>query len=313
MRPGRVSILTVALLAAALTSSAASGVAAQSEEFQFIIAVADAEGRPVTDVRRDEILMIDAGVPHDIVRVQPYRVPVRLTIAVDNGPLSRDALSHYRAGLTGLVKALPQDVEITLISTAPQPRMVVRPTTDRVRVLRGVNEFSPEDARPRFTDTLVEFSDRFRAELDETRRLDSVPVLVMVSTTENEAMSYEVPQIQRALGFLKSRKAKVYVTVISVGQGSEGPTAINANRQALIGIPATQLTGGRYEALALSSRLATLLPEFGREIAAIHRKRANQLLVTARRPSDLIGPIRNPRIEVTRPGLIGEVSLDGLP
>jgi len=88
---------------------------------------------------------------------------------------------------------------------------------------------------------------------------------------------------------------------------------INANRQSLIGIPATELTRGRYEALAISSRLVTLLPEFGRDIAALHRKHANQLLVTARRPPELTGRLTNLRIEITRSGLTGQVSLDGLP
>jgi hypothetical protein len=298
----------------AIATAAASGILlAQSGDFQFVIAVADAERRPVTDLTRNDILMRENGIEHEIVKVEPFHMPVRLTLAVDNGPLSREALSHYRSGLTGLVKSLPPDVEVTLITTSPQPRMVVRPTTDRVQILRGINGFAPEDARPRFTDAIVEFSQRFQQELESHRRLDSVPVLVLVSTTANEDVSYEVPQIERAFGFLRSRKAKVYVTVTSTGEGSEGWAPLNSNRQALIGIPITKLTRGRYEALAISSRLATLLPEFGRDIATLHRKHANQLLVTARRPPELTGPIQNPRIEVRRQGLTGEVSLDGLP
>ena len=289
------------------------GLAAQGEDFQFIIAVADGKGRPVTDLARTEIVMSENGLMHEIVKVEPYRVPVRLTIAVDNGPLSGDALGHYRAGLTGLVNALSQDVEVTLLTTSPQPRMVVRPTTERREILRGINGFAPEEARPRFTDALVEFAQRFERELQQTRRLDSVPVLVMVSTTANEAVSYEVPQIQRALGFLQARKTKVFITMTSTLQDVGRRSEINTNRQALIGIPATELTGGRYEALANSSRLSTLLPEFGREIAALHAKHANQLLVTVRRHPDRTGPLQNPRIEVTRTGLTGQVSLDGLP
>ena len=287
--------------------------AAQSEEFQFIIAVSDAQGRPVTDIQRTEILLLDNGTEHEIVKIEPFRVPVTLTIAVDNGPASREALAHYRSGLAGLVKALPPDVEVTLITTSPQPRMVVRPTTDRQRILRGISGFAPEDARPRFTDALVEFSQREQLEVERTRRLDSVPVLVLVSTTANEAVSYEVPEILKALGFLQWRKAKVFITMTSERQDAGSAAQINENRQSLIGIPAVELTRGRYEALAISSRLATLLPEFGRDIAALHRKHANQILVTARRPPELPGPIKNPRVEVRRPGLVGQVSLDGLP
>ena len=309
---GRIRALAAGTLALALTASVSSGVLAQSEDFHFIIAVSDAQGRPVADIRRDEILMSENGIAHEILKIEPFRVPVKLTVAVDNGPLSGDALGHYRTGLTALVKTLPQDIEFTLVSTSPQPRMVVRPTTERQRILRGVNGFAPEQESPRFTDALVEFSQRLQRELKETRRLDSLPILVMISTTASDAVSYEVPEISRALGFLKARKAKVYVTTISTRIGA-GAAQINDNRQALIGIPVTELTRGRYEALSASSRLATLLPEFGREIAALHRKHANQLLVTARRAEDVTGPVRNPRIEVTRSGLTGQVSLDGLP
>ena len=300
------------MLALALIGAASTGLLAQSERFQFIVAVSDKQGRPVADIRRTEILMSENGVAHDIIKVEPYPVPVKLTLAVDNGPLSVDALGHYRTGLAGLVKALPQDVEVTLITISPQPRMVVRPTTDRVRILRGVNEFAPEQDAPRFTDALVEFSQRLEQEMKETRRLDSLPILVMISTTASEAVSYQVPEIGQALGFLKARKAKVYITTMSTSIGA-GAARINDNRQALIGIPATELTRGRYEALASSSRLTTLLPEFGREIAALHRKHANQLLVTVQRAPDVTGPLQNPRIEVTRAGLTGQVSLDGFP
>ena len=309
--PGRA--LAGAAIGIALTMDAAGGGRAQSEDFQFIAAVSDAEGRPVVNLRRDEILVSEQGIAHETIKIEPHPVPVKLTLAVDNGPLSGDALGHYRSGLTALVKALPTDVEVTLISISPQPRMVVRPTTNRQRILRGINEFAPEQEAPRFTDALVEFSQRLRLDFEQSRRLDSLPILVMVSTTANDAVSYEVPEISRALGFLQARKAKVYIATTSSRQQGLGAAEINTNRQALIGIPATELTRGRYEALALSSRLTTLLPEFGREIAALHRKHANQYLVTVRRAERVTGPLRNPRIEVTRPGLTGQVSLDGLP
>ena len=299
------------LIAAALGATAAP--AAGQEQFQFVVSATDADGRPVTDLTREEVLMFENGAANTIVKVEPFRVPVQLTLAVDNGPLSREALSHYRSGLAGLVKALPPEVEVTVITTAPQPRMVVRPTTDRVRILRGINGFAPQEESPRFTDALVEFSRRYQDALEDTRRADSLPVLVMVSTTASEATSYEVPEIERAIGFLGARKAKVYITMTSGRQETEGLAAINTARQALIGIPATKATGGRYEALAISSRLATLLPEFGEEIAALHRKHYNQLRVTAERQEGVSGQLQNPRIEVTRPGLTGQVSLDGLP
>jgi hypothetical protein len=286
---------------------------AQDEPYQFVIAVSDASGRPVRDLAREEIVLTESGVAAEIASVRPFQMPVALTIAVDNGPLSVDALAHYRAGLTGLVRALPEDMEVTLITMSPQPMMVVRPTTDRIRLLRGVNGFAPQEDSPRFTDTLVEFSRRYEVALKETNRITSLPILLMVSTTVNEAVSYQPEEISRALQFLERRKARVHVAMLSVRRAANAGAAINEGRQMMVAIPATKVTKGRYEALANSSRLATLLPEMGAEIAALHRRQVNQLLVTALRQQGRRGPLQNGQIGLTRQGLTGLVSLDGLP
>ena len=90
-------------------------------------------------------------------------------------------------------------------------------------------------------------------------------------------------------------------------------TDINTNRQAMIGIPVVKATGGRYEPLAITNRLATLLPEFGKDIGTLHTKLYNQVLVTVQRKAGLTGPLQNPQVELKRPGITGQVSLDGLP
>ena len=309
-----------------------------ASEFEFVISVADAKGRPVTGLGPNDVRMSENGIAAQILEVAPYPVPVQLTIAVDNGPFSSDALSHYRTGVADLIKSLPADVQVTLITISPQPREVVRMTADRQRLLRGVNEFTPEPHAPRFTDAIVEFARRYRTEFEARHRLDSVPILVMITTTAPEAVSYEVPQISEAFGYLKQRKAKVYIASVAGltgrnevltlanpnnqwspgnpnpnAQATGTPASINDNRQAMIAAPLAKLTGGRYEALSGSNRLRTLLPEFGRDIATLHRKHANQMLVKVHRPGNLTGPLRNPRIEVLRDGLTGLVSLDGLP
>ena len=322
-----VVVTAAAAMATILVASPSLWAQAQ---FQFVVSATDAQGTPVTDVTTAEVLMSENSVANQIVKVEPYRVPVKLTLAVDNGPTSNDALAHYRTGLTAMVKALPPEVEVTLITTAPQPRMVVRPTLDRAQVLRGINGFAPEQQSPRFTDALVEYSKRLQKELEDTKKADSLPVLVMISTTAQEQSSYEVPEIQKALGFLQARKAKIFVTMIATRNSTAvlgdlsarrdaqstdlaGMNDLNTNRQALIAIPATKATGGRYEPLAVSSRLTTLLPEFGEAIGKLHMTHYNQLLVTAQRQPTLTGPLQNPRIELARPGLTGQVSLDGLP
>jgi hypothetical protein len=68
---------------------------------------------------------------------------------------------------------------------------------------------------------------------------------------------------------------------------------------------------GRREVQESRSDPLTYSTRRGR--SPLHRKYNNQTLVTARRQQGLKGPLQNPRIELARPGITGEVSIDGLP
>jgi hypothetical protein len=79
--------------------------------------------------------------------------------------------------------------------------------------------------------------------------------------------------------------------------------------QSVVAIPATKATNGRFETLAVSSRLATLLPEWGRDLAVLHTRQVAQFRVTVERTRS--GDLQSPRIELARPGLTGSVTRDG--
>jgi len=297
-------VIAAGLLAA--TALAPARVATQ-EQFQFVVSARDVEGKPLTDLKTDEVVMIENGKPNQIVKIEPFHLPVKLTIAVDNGVLSRNGLNHYRTGLEGLVKALPPEVEVAVIAMAPQPRTVQAFTSDKVRIVKGINAIAPDNGTPRFADTLVEYSKRLKDEFNKTKRLDSIPVLLLVSTTAPQSTSYQATEIDAALQFLEQRKTRVYVTMAMTSQGPRG----TEGDQPMIAMPLAKGTHGRYESLSDTARLATLLPEYGTEIGTLHQQRYNQLLVTAARQT--AGPLQDPRIELTRPNMTGEVSIDGFP
>jgi hypothetical protein len=306
--PTRCNRRSVAM-AAALVASAGVWLSAQTQ-FQFVVSAVDANGSPVTDIRREDVLMSEDGVRQEVVKVEPLAIPMKLTIAVDNGLDSDDAIAHYRSGLTGLVEAMPPDVEVTLISTAPQPRMVVRPTTDRTQILRGISGFAPERSRPRFTDTLVEYSKRLEQEAKDKKAAPYLPVLVMVSTAATETTTYQPDQIQKAVEFLVKRHAKFNAIIVSTRVADVTTVAgLDSSLQSRVALPSTKATNGRYEALALPNRLATLLPEWGRDLAALHAKQIKQFRVTVERTRG--GDLKNPQIELARPGLNGTVTVDG--
>lgn len=302
----RITVLLVALLAASSTV----WLSGQGQTFQFIVSAMDATGEPVADLKPEEVVFAEKAGKGTISKIEPFALPVKVTIAVDNGQDSSLALANYRNGLKGFVEAFPENTEMTIITTSPQPRMVVRPTTDRTQILRGINGFAPESERPRFTDALVEWSQRLQRELKEGKTPLYVPVMLAVSTAANESTSYQPPEVQRALEFLVQRRAKLYVTINSTRSGDATAAAdLNTNRQAIISIPATKALNGRFETIAIFNRLDTLLPEYGKEIAAYTKRLGTQHLVTVQRAG--AGPLEDLRIELTREGLKGAVSTDG--
>ena len=278
--------------------------------FEFFVHAADSAGKPVTDLRPEDVVMSENGVRQQVVKVERQAVPIKITIAVDNSEDSAEALVHYRAGLTGLVEGLPPDVEVTVITTTPQPRMVLRPTTNRAQILRAITGFAPEQGRPRFTEALVEFSERLQREARDRNIAPYVPVLIMISTTAVEQNSYQPAEITKAANFLVARRARVNVIVMSTRTGqATSPQTIDASMQGVIAMPIVKATNGRYESLAASSRLATLLPDWGKDLAVLHARQSNQVRVTVERAKG--GDLQNPRIELARPGLDGIVTIDG--
>ena len=312
---------TIGLVVAALSISSTAWLSGQTgTTFQFIVAAINAAGEPVADLKPADVVMTEKAGKATVTKLEPFAMPVKVTIAVDNGsdvdskgnavPTSALAISNYRNGLKGFVEAFPADTEVTLITTSPQPRMVVKESRDRAVILRGVNGFAPEMERPRFTDALVEYARRLEAEIKDPKFKLYVPILLMVSTAANETVSYQVAEVDKALKFLVARRAMMYVTVNSTRSGDGAATAdLNGNRQAVIALPITKAVNGRYEAIAIFNRLDTLLPEMGRELAAYAKRLSTQYLVTVQRAAS--GPIEELGFEISREGLRGAVSPDG--
>jgi hypothetical protein len=297
-------------LTAAIILSWGVWLSAQTPQvFQFVVSATNVDGKLVSDLGPDDIVMSEDGVRQKVAKVEPLTVPIKLTIAIDNGLESPDAIAHYRIGLKGLVEALPRDVEVTLITTSPQPRTVVKPTTDREQLLRGLNGFAAESARPRFSDAVVEFSQRLQKEAKDKKIAPYLPILVMVSTIAIETRSYEPDDIEKAVKYLMVRHAKVNAVLASTRAGTVALPDRDVTQQANVALPATKATGGRFETLAIANKLDTLLPEWGHDLAALQARQTTQFRVTVERTHG--GELQKPTIEVARPGLRGTVTLDG--
>ena len=299
----------------AVTIAASAGTRAQQSlqpnQLQVFISAVDASGTPVTDLKAEEIAMTENGAPGKVVSLERHNLPIKLTITVDNGRESVSALAALRTGLTGLVEALPPDVEVTLITTAPQPAMVVRPTTDRAQILRGISRFGVEsDDSARFSDALVEYADRLEKDFKD-KKLNYAPMLVMVSTSAPESSSLQRDTIEKGLKILLSRGARVSVAMTTTKPtDADAVDSLKNGRQALIATPIVNASGGKFQTVLPFGALATVLPEWGKEIALSHFKQTNQFRAVIERPGGATGALNNLGLRLTRAGITGSVSAD---
>ena len=113
-----------------LFTAGVAGIEAQ-EQFTFFLSATGQPGEPVTDLRPEDIVVAEDGRPATVVNMVPVAWPVKVTVLVDNGFETGALLTPYRNGLKAFFTALPPGVEASLLTLAPQPRWVVRPTRDR--------------------------------------------------------------------------------------------------------------------------------------------------------------------------------------
>lgn len=296
-----------ALLVAAILAAAVSGVSAQ-QQFQFFLSAANASGDRVTDLRLDEVAVSENGRPARVVRLDPVAWPVKVTVMVDNGLGTGNFLVQYRNGLKGFFQALPTGVEASLLTLAPQPRWVVRRTNDRVQLTNGVDRISPDSSGARLLDALIEESDRIEKENRDATAY--FPVVVIVSTTGPEGSSPRDRDLDRMVRQFKARGARIHVVML--GTNATSPNSIVGARQVQAGKLLADETGGRYEAIAAATRIATLLPEYGEEVADAHEFQSQQYLVTVERPAGATGALGELAMGLTRPGLTFAATAQGL-
>ena len=269
-----------------VTVFTATTVLAQ-RQLQFFAHFADASGKPIAGVTDTDIQVQEDNVPGKVVKVEPIDWPVKVAVLVDNGTGSSERLTHTREGVKGLLQALPGGVEISLQTTAPQPRYLVRPTTDKGAVLQGVDLLTPDTSAGRFVDGLIETATRFDKERADKERGNFFPVIVIVGSLTAEGSSIRDRDVQKMFQQLGTRAMTTHI--VMVGPTNQSGTS-NVSNAIQIGINAAKLTGGRYESIAATTRLQTLLPEIGGQVAQAHERQRAQYRITFDRPEGKSGP-----------------------
>ena len=287
------------------------------QTFTFFASVLDTKGDPVATLKPTDFAIREGGVDAKVLKADPIEWPVKVQILVDNGTgVGSESLQFLRNGVRGLVQALPPGTDITLVSTAPQPRQVVKATTDKDMVLQGVDRITPDSGAARFSEGLMEAVDRIDKEKnskgkkgeDNKAVANYFPVIVIVGSTAAEGSQVMDRDFQKLLQRIQQDAVTVHVVMLSSTNQSQN--SISGEIQTQVGTAVTKQSGGRYEAIAAPSRIATLLPEVGQQITASNTRQSHQYRITYERPAGKSGPVG--QIEMGVPaGMRASLSIDG--
>jgi hypothetical protein len=266
------------LFMAALFSIGIFGaVTSAQRQIQLYATILDRSGAPAASVSADDVNVKENGVDAKVLKVEAIEFTNKVQILIDNGSgIGSGNLTTLRNGLRGLIEALPPGLETTLVTTAPQPRFLVRATTDRQAVLAGVDRLAPDSTAGRFVESLNEALQRF-----ERDKGDFFGIIVTLGTTvgDNRVLDRDLNEL-----FERAQKKPTTVHVVMV-QGGVGLTASGGVVQQEVGMRIAQMTNGRYENINAATRIATLLPEIGAQVAKSAQGASRQFRITAERPA----------------------------
>ena len=297
-----------ASLAIAGALAIAPAVRAQ-QAIQVFLSAVDEDGKPVTDLRAEDVAIQVDGSVCKLTKFEEINWPVKLQLMIDNGPVHNDALRQLREALRLFLAELPTDMEVTIVSTDPAPRFIYKAGTDRIKMLSSLDLMTPDSGAPKFIDAMAEAADRVNKDkIDKNKEKGNYfPVLMMVGSAGVEGSNPRDYQIAKLFKQVSDNAMTVHV--IMQQNPNRSVDIASGTNQIEVGIRLTQGTGGRYEAINAETRLSTLLPEFGKQIAKSHQRQSHQYRITCQPTGG--GTPKQIQANTTRSGLSAALTLDG--
>ncbi|MGE3955371.1 MAG: VWA domain-containing protein [Vicinamibacterales bacterium] len=182
--------------------------------------------------------------------------PLRVVLLVDSSTNMAPMLTEFRAGLHTFIDAVPEDVEITFISTGGQIRIRVPPTLDRQRLHDAASRFSSDGGANSFLDTMLESDQRFLKAAPDRRG-----VFVVVTTDPPTINETPLNRYNPFVADFMRRRGRAHAVVIRPGSQNTGvATAVMENL--------TKNTDGIFTVMAVGNSLPARMKEMAEQVAA---------------------------------------------
>ena len=251
-------------------------------ERTFIFSAVDEAGKPVKDIRTDEILIREDGVDREIVSVKPSTETLNVMLLADTTAAVDEMLLDVRKALIAFVNqvhAVSPNAQISLMEFGQAAVTSVPFTTSGADLEKGINRLS---GKPRSASVLLEAINAASNNL--AKRPSPRRAIVSLNIEPGDEQSREDPK--RIVESLRKSLAQLWCVSIQKG------ALKNAQRDVVLNV-FTKNTGGAREFIVSQSAIATYLNEF--------RRRADVAVqATYKRPATKAQAVQ---IGVTRPGV----------
>ncbi len=298
----RRGVVLAAAIGVAVLWVGTAAVTAQSSQ-QLYLTVLDEDGQPVTNLRPNEVSVMENGVRREVLYLARPSGPADISLLVDTSEALVPATTHLRNALATFVDALTGHARMSLVTFGDLPVQVVAPTTDLTRMQEAIDGLFPTNgAISRFQDALV------NAAIDVSQRQPSRPTIVIVASDQPAGAFAEVSPnnstrpVDHVIGALQSVGASVHIMALRssasfdvVGRGvfdRQGAFSGRIDNNIRNSIMAREtrdwlevfetvssLTGGRLMNLYASAGLGKPLIELANEILG-------QYIITYARPAE---------------------------
>ena len=281
-RPGTILGL-IALVVLAWMAVASTAARAQSGGDRTIIFGAlDEAGKPVKDLKSDEILIREDGVDREIVSVKPTTETLNVVLLADTSQAAEDMLRDLRVSLTAFVRqvhVVDATAQISLMEFGQAAVTVVPFTTSGADLEKGINTLS---GKPRTASVLLEAINAASTNL--AKRPSPRRAIVALNVEPSDEQSRQQPK--RIIESLRQSVAQLWCVSIQ-----KGPLK-NPTRDVVLN-DFTKNTGGDRQFIVGQSAIETWLKRYADALTT-------QYEASYKRPA---AKAQQVQIGVTRPGV----------
>jgi len=275
------ALIALAVLGAIAAVSPAARAQSAGERTIFFAAL-DEVGKPVRDIKTEEILIREDGVDREIVSVKPSTETLNIMLLADTTPAVDEMLLVARSSLIAFVRqvhAVSPEAQISLMEFGQAAVTVVPFTAADADLEKGINRLA---GKPRSASVLLEAINAASNNL--AKRPSPRRAIVALNIEPSDEQSREEPK--RIVESLRKSVAQVWCVSIQKG------ALKNAQRDLVLNT-FTKNTGGDRQFIVGQSAIETHLKIFADALTS-------QYEATYKRPATKAQAVQ---IGVTRPGV----------